>query len=168
MKIRINEANLGPYKYRYEVRGNGILYGAAKDIKEAEQIMMDQAYDIFDSPWEDNRTKFRKLSAIHIVDSETGSTIGPTTPDDYLTADDYVDNLMSELHSRMRMESAFKRHRFEIKGFTNGKPTAFIGFSEDYDQAIESAIKYRDTVKPKFIDTILVIDNETGEKTKIY
>ena len=95
---KLDEANLGPYRYRYEVNGsvNGekVLYGASKILDGAERIAKRHAFEIFDNPWETTNNKLRILANISIIDEETGKDV--TTPE----IEDYIDSLMSELDSR--------------------------------------------------------------------
>ena len=97
----VQSANLGPYKYKFEVfatspSGKQYLLGASKDIDGASDIAMHQADEIFDNPWMDDDEAFQRLESIVIINEDTGEDVTP--PD----VEDYIDSLMSEIDSRSR------------------------------------------------------------------
>lgn len=88
-------------KTKYEVHwitpdGEDCLLGGSPNIESANRIAMNQAERIFESPWESKENKFKILDSIYIY--EKSSDRDGMLPDTY----DYIDGLMSELHSRRR------------------------------------------------------------------
>lgn len=88
-----------PYKTRYTVHwispdGNDCLLGGSKTLEGASDIAKNQAYEIFDSPFETSDRKFLFLKNIYIWDEELEEE---TSTDDM---DEYIDNLMSEISSK--------------------------------------------------------------------
>jgi len=89
-----------PFKTKYEVHwispdGKDCLLGGSNDLEEANEIACEQAKEIFESPFETNERKFHFLQELYVVEL-------PSEKDAMLTdTEDYIDNLMSEIDSRM-------------------------------------------------------------------
>ena len=78
----LKEANLGPYKYRYEVRyttpeGRDVLLGANKSIDGACEILSRQGNSFLESPWESKKNKLNAAKSMRIIDSESGKDVTP-------------------------------------------------------------------------------------------
>ena len=98
MKRYIRSA-VRPWKTKFTVHwlspeGEDCLLGGANSLSAAGDIEKDQAQELFENPFETNKRKFLFLSNMYIWDETTQSVV-----EDY-EADEYVDNLMSELDSR--------------------------------------------------------------------
>lgn len=98
---RLVRASYSPWKTRYSVHwispdGRDCLLGGSNSLSEANRIAKEQADEIFESPWETDERKFRFLENMYILDNETES-------DDNMSfeTEEYIDNLMSEIHSRI-------------------------------------------------------------------
>ena len=95
-------AAVSPWKTRYAVHwispdGKDCLLGGSKTSEGANEIAREQADHIFSSPWATNEDKFHFLESIYIYDSETGSEDAMD-----METEDYIDNLMSEIDSRIK------------------------------------------------------------------
>ena len=95
-------------KTRYNVHwispdGQDCLLGGSATIDGANKIARDQADHIFDSPFETNERKMIFLENIYIVEKGKESS-------DCMDVDteEYIDNLMSELHSRISLKNKDK------------------------------------------------------------
>lgn len=96
-------AAVNPWKTRYEVHwispdGKDCLLGGSKTFEGAQDIAKEQAYEIFDSPFETNGRKFHFLDSIYIVDMENGDEDAMS-----IETEEYIDNLMSEIDSRINL-----------------------------------------------------------------
>ena len=99
MKRYVKSAKFGPYKYKYGVyatkpHGESYTLGGSQTLVSANEIAVNQAKAIFESPWADDSEKFHRLDSIIVIDDETGEDV--MLPD----TEDYIDSLMSELDSR--------------------------------------------------------------------
>ncbi len=95
-------AAVSTWKTRYRVHwispeGEDYLLGGSKSFEEAQDIAKDQAFELFDSPFESNKRKFHFLDSIYIVDTENGNEDAMS----YET-EEYIDNLMSEIDSKIK------------------------------------------------------------------
>lgn len=96
-------AAVNPWKTKYEVHwispdGKDCLLGGSKTVEGANKIARNQADSIFDSPFETNERKMHFLENMYIVDAQTEKDVMD------IDTDEYIDNLMSELHSRISVE----------------------------------------------------------------
>lgn len=89
-----------PWKTRYQVHwvspdGKDCLLGGSNDINKVNEMTMNQARSLFDSPWESKVRKLKFLDSLYVVDVET--------EEDAMSyeAEEYIDSLMSELESGM-------------------------------------------------------------------
>ena len=90
-----------PWKTKFEVHwispdGNDCLLGGSSTIDGINEIAQDQAYQIFDSPFETNERKFKFLESIYLLEIETGLDAM------LCETEDYIDNLMSEIDSKIK------------------------------------------------------------------
>ena len=96
---RYIKSGVSPWKTKYTVHwispdGKDCLLGGSNSVDEANEIAQRQAREIFESPFESNERKFHFLETIYIVDMQTEEDVMN------IDTDDYIDSLMSELHSR--------------------------------------------------------------------
>ena len=87
-------------KTQYEVHwispdGKDCLLGGSASIEKANRIAREQANNIFYSPFETNERKMHFLETLYIIENgyESSDAMDVDT-------EEYIDNLMSELHSR--------------------------------------------------------------------
>ena len=97
-----------PWKVKYEVHwispeGKDCLLGGSNDINEANDIAIEQAKELFESPFETNERKFKFLESMYILDKDPWK-VGHSEDAMLYEAEDVIDNLMSELDSRMRRQ----------------------------------------------------------------
>lgn len=97
----LNEAKFGLYKYTYGVHvigndGRDRTLGGAKTLEDAEQIGIDQAKQVMENPWMSDSEKMRYFENMYI--SNDDKEIEVATSD----FENYLDNLMSELDSRIK------------------------------------------------------------------
>lgn len=119
-------AAVKPWKTKYQIHwvspdGRDCLLGGTNDIEKAQDIALEQANEIFDNPWETNERKFHFLDSLYIVDTETEDPDQMT-----METEEQIDNLMSEIHSKMSAEEKEK-----IKSST--KVEASSSFDSWYD-----------------------------------
>lgn len=99
---------VSPWKVKYEVHwispeGKDCLLGGSDDINEANDIAIKQAREIFESPWESDERKYKFLDSMYIVDTDAWTkNLGYSTDAMLYQAEDVIENLMSELDSRIR------------------------------------------------------------------
>lgn len=88
-------------KTKYEVHwlspdGKDCLLGGSATSEGANEIAREQADHIFDSPFESNERKMHFLETMYIIEKGRESSDGMN-----VETEEYIDNLMSELHSRI-------------------------------------------------------------------
>lgn len=93
-----------PWKVKYEVHwispeGRDCLLGGSNDINEANDIAIEQAREIFESPWESDERKYKFLDSMYIFDRDP---VGYSEDAMLYQAEEEIDNLMSELDSRIK------------------------------------------------------------------
>lgn len=95
-------AAVRPWKVRYEVHwlspdGRDCLLAGSNNLDEAVKSGQRQAQGIFESPFETDDRKFLFLKEMYIFDTENNRVVDTDL-------DDYTDDLMSELDSRMKIK----------------------------------------------------------------
>lgn len=137
---KVIRAAVKPWKTKYQIHwvspdGKDCLLGGTNDIDKAQEIAIEQADEIFDNPWETNARKFHFLENLYIVDMETED------PDQMkIETEEYIDNLMSEIHSRMSLEEKKKINSSEaavndreyVIGLINDKTDEALAFVSGY------------------------------------
>ena len=98
-------AAVTPWKTRYEVHwvspdGNDCLLGGSNSFDGAQKIALNQAQEIFESPFETDERKFHFLDNLYIWDMEADQEAMS-----YET-EEQIDNLMSEIDSRIKKVTA--------------------------------------------------------------
>lgn len=88
-------------KTKYEVHwispdGKDCLLGGSATTEGANRIAREQADHIFDSPFESNERKMHFLENMYIIEKGRESSDAMS-----VDTEEYIDNLMSELHSRI-------------------------------------------------------------------
>ena len=89
-------------KTQYEVHwispdGKDCLLGGSASIERANRIARERANDIFYNIFETNERKMHFLENIYIIENGKESSDAMDTE-----TEEYIDNLMSELHSRIQ------------------------------------------------------------------
>ncbi len=92
------------WKVKYEVHwispdGKDCLLGGSNSIEEANEIAKNQAQEIFESPFETTERKFKFLDSLYVVEVATERDAMS------LDTEEYIDNLMSEIDSRIPKRS---------------------------------------------------------------
>lgn len=141
-------AAVNPWKTKYEVHwvspdGNDCLLGGSKTIDGAQDIARNQADRIFDSPFETNERKLHFLDNLYIWDVENDEEAM------LVDTEEYIDNLMSEIHSRINVEKK------KIKSSTEEE---FV-VDDDEDAA---DVLYRAEEDYGFMDIEDQVHNEAG------
>lgn len=93
-------ASVNPWKVKYEVHwispdGKDCLLGGANDIDEVNAMAINQANELFDSPFETDERKLKFLTELYIVDTATGDDAMLTSTEDYI--DDLIRRIRKEV-----------------------------------------------------------------------
>lgn len=127
----LNEAKFGAYKYVYGVHvigndGRDRTLGGAKTLEDAEQIGIDQAKNVMENPWMSDNEKMRYFENMYI--SNDDKEIEVATSD----FENYLDNLMSELDSRIKASKAKMNESKFIQPKYHDGDIVFIGDANGY------------------------------------
>lgn len=100
----LTEARHAGFKYQYGVhahpQGRDIILGGSKTLDGAIEIAINQAQQLFENPWMSDKEKYDYLETMYIADDDAEEIVESTN------FDDFVDGLMSELHSRGNLTEA--------------------------------------------------------------
>lgn len=128
----LNEAKFGAYKYVYGVHvinpktGADQLLGGSKDLAGASRIAKDQAKQVFTNPWMSAQQKYDYLENMYISDDDKYVESGTAE------FDDYVDELMSELDSKIKASKANMNESKFIQPKYHDGDVVFIGDADGY------------------------------------
>lgn len=108
----LTEARRAGYKYQYGVhahpQGRDITLGGSKTLDGAVEIAINQAQQLFENPWMSDKEKYDYLETMYIADDDAEEIVEPAN------FDDFVDELMSELHSRGNLTEATRGEIIKI------------------------------------------------------
>lgn len=103
----LTEAKFGMFKYVYSVhahpQGRDIILCGSKTLEGATRMGINQANKIFENPFMSDKEKYQYLETMYMANDDTEEV------DVSYEFDEYVDNLMSELQSRIMNEGKYTR-----------------------------------------------------------
>ena len=186
-------AAVKPWKVKYEVHwlspdGKDCLLAGSNSLDEAVRLGENQADQLFVSPFETDNRKYLFLKEMYIYDKENDRVVDTDL-------DEYTDNLMSELDSRMKAKKSvnsstdadgWERERsaelettFHIKEFRDGSAT-IQEYDNDGDwgyslvirsagnQRIEKSFRQTELARVKAWADKKIAEIEAGDKGKSF
>lgn len=169
----LTEAKFGMFKYVYSVhahpQGRDIILCGSKTLEGATRMGINQANKIFENPFMSDKEKYQYLETMYMANDDTEEV------DVSSEFDEYVDNLMSELQSRIINEgneetagleegAIVPKKNFELVA----KPFSMTMYYKGEETPVESAvvvvpnaIKYHDGTVTDGV--VACEDPDTGE-----
>ena len=128
----LNESQFGMFNYTYAVHacpdGKDIILAGSEDIDSITKAGIEQAQRIFENPWMTNEEKYDYLDTMYISNDDTEEI--DVSPE----FDDHIDELMSELSTRIQMnEDTYTRDELMDKFGTDDLDIINAGNEEDVE-----------------------------------
>ena len=127
----LSEAKFGPYNYVYGVHvighdGRDRTLGGADTLEAAEKIGINQAKHVMENPWMTDAEKMRYFENMYISNDDKEIEV------DTIDFENYLDNMMSELDSRIKASKANMNESKFIQPKYHDGDVVFIGDADGY------------------------------------